>query len=370
MHCASCVQKIEKSLSKIDGVIKSSVNFGSGKALIDYDKRKTSERAIIHAISEAGYSAHRMDSSHSHGSSSALALQTLVSLALSIPLAFHMLGAALPIWLQITLATAVQFGCGFSFYVGTWRGLKTFSANMDTLVSLGTTAAYGYSLFSVFFSPTVHLYFETSAFLISFILLGKFLEAKAKGRANEGMRSLMQLQPKKARVMINGEVKEVSAESVKRGDFFLIRPGEKIPFDGVVEEGASSVDESMLTGESLPVEKKIGSKVFAGTVNQQGALRAKAVEIGDTTALGVIMRIVEQAQATKAPIQRVADRVTGIFVPVVLLIALLTLRIWSFAGEPSRGLINAIAVLVIACPCALGLATPIVIMVATGLGAK
>lgn len=370
INCASCIQKIEGRLSKVDGVIKCSVNFANGKALVSYDKRKTSEEDIIHAITEVGYPAHRMDAMHEHGSVKSLTVQTFLSLALSIPLALHMLGVHLPIWIQISLATVIQIGGGFSFYAGAYRGLKSFTANMDTLVALGTTAAYGYSLFSIFLGVKAHIYFETSAFLISFILLGKLLEAKAKGKANRGMQSLMQLQPKMARVLIGSEVKEVPVESVKQGDLFLVRPGEKIPFDGTVAEGGSHVDESMLTGESLPVEKKVEDKIFAGTVNREGILKAKATQVGSETALGAIVRIVEQAQSTKAPIQRIADRVTSVFVPIVLLIALVTLAIWWFAGDPSRGLINAIAVLVIACPCALGLATPIVIMVATGIAAK
>ncbi len=357
----------------MDGVIKASVNFTSGKALIDYDSTKVTEEKIAQTITELGYPAHSHNSmhEHEHGSTRLLFYQTLVAFLCSAPLIVQMFGTFLPIWFQVVLASIVQLGCGYSFYVGTWQGLKRFSANMDTLVVLGTTAAYGYSLYSVFFPGRAHLYFETSALLISFILLGKLLEAKAKVRAQKGMQALMRLQPKLARIIVGAEVKEVPADQVEQGSLFLVRPGERIPFDGVVQEGTSGVDEALLTGESLPVGKKVGSQIFAGTVNQEGLLKASASQVGPDTVLGSIMKIVEQAAASKAPIQRIADKVTGIFVPVVLLIALLTWVAWTFFGQNAvHGLINAIAVLVIACPCALGLATPTVVVVATGLAAK
>lgn len=299
-----------------------------------------------------------------------LKFQTFFSFIFAAPFVLHMLGIPFPIWLQVCFATAVQLVGGYSFYRGAWQRLKTFSSNMDTLVALGTTAAYGYSLYGVFSLEPTHLYFETSALLISFILLGKLLEAKAESKANQGMQSLMRLQPRTAHIIINIEIREVSVESVKQGDHFLVRPGERIPFDGTVLEGRSAVDESLLTGESFPVEKQQGDKIFAGAVNQQGLLKAVATQVGKETTLGHIVQMVEQAQSSKAPIQRVADKVTGFFVPTVLLIALATFLIWSFLGESSQGLIHAIAVLVIACPCALGLATPTVIMVATAVAAR
>ncbi len=373
INCASCVQKIENRLAQIDGVVKSSVNFASGQASVDYDPKKTTEEHIAHAITEIGYPAHQLNPMHEHKDSSfkQLVFQTVLSFALSIPLALHMFGVPLPLWIQILFATIVQFGGGYLFYYGTWQGLKRFSANMDTLVALGTSAAYGYSLYSAFSGAHAQLYFETSALLISFILLGKVFEAKAKRRANSGMQSLMRLQPNTARVMIGNETKEVSVDQVSPGSIFIVFAGERIPFDGIVEEGQSQVDEAMLTGESLPVEKKTGDKIFAGTINQHGLLKAKATQVGKETTLGHILRIVEQAQASKAPIQRIADKVTGIFVPIVLLIALLTFLAWVALGlDPMEGFISAIAVLVIACPCALGLATPTVIMVASGKAAK
>ncbi len=242
---------------------------------------------------------------------------------------------------------------------------------MDTLVALGTTAAYGYSLYSAFANESKHLYFETSALLISFILLGKVLELKAKRKAGAGMESLMKLQPQTARIVVEDKVQEVSVDAVERGALFIVRPGERVPFDGTIVEGQSHLDESMLTGESLPVKKKEADKIFSGTLNQEGVLKARAVNVGAETALGHIVQMVEQAQASKAPIQRMADRVTAVFVPFVLFIALLTfLSWWVFAFNFIEGIKSAIAVLVVACPCALGLATPTAIMVACNKAAK
>lgn len=373
INCASCVEKIEKRLSDLDGVVKSSVNFASGKAAIEYVPQKISKQQIMKAISDLGYPAHSHGAMHEHqsGSFNKLLIQTILAFALSIPLALHMFGLPLPLWVQIALATIVQIGGGYPFYYGTWHGLKQFSANMDTLVALGTTAAYGYSLYSALSSGPHHLYFETSAFLISFILLGKLLEMRAKRKAGVGMQSLMRLQPRTARVFIQGEIKEVPISEVARETIFLVRSGERVPFDGTIMEGQSHLDEAMLTGESLPVEKKEGDRIFAGTLNQEGLLKVRATHVGAETALGHIIRMVEQAQSSKAPIQRVADRVTAVFVPVVILLAMLTfLAWWGIGFDPVEGLIDAIAVLVIACPCALGLATPTVIMVACDKAAK
>lgn len=373
INCASCVQKIENRLAQVPGVVRSSVNFANSEASVDYDPQKTSADQIMRAITELGYPAHPQDSMHAHkdGSFRTLCFQTILAFACSIPLALHMFNLPLPLWLQIALATLVQFGAGYPFYYGTWQGLRHYSSNMDTLVALGTTAAYGYSLYSAFTTGPHHLYFETSAFLISFILLGKVFEMKARKRANIGMRALMTLQPKMAHIVVQGEQREVPADQVALGDLFLVRPGDRVPVDGIVTDGNSTIDESMLTGESLPVEKNAGDKVFAGTVNQHGLLKAKATQVGPETALGHIVRMVEQAQASKAPIQRIADKVTAVFVPFVLLFSLVTFLAWaSFGLDPVDGLINAIAVLVIACPCALGLATPTAIMVASGKAAR
>ncbi len=373
LNCASCVEKIEKRLDDLDGVVKSSVNFASGKAIIEYEPEKVSEHDIASAISDLGYPAHHHEAMHEHhdGSFRVLLLQTILAFALSLPLVLHMFGLSISLTLQIVLATIVQFGCGYPFYYGTWQGLKRFSANMDTLVALGTTAAYGYSLYSAFSPGPHHLYFETSALLIAFILLGKVFEMKAKRKAGIGMQALMKLQPATAHILVRGETQEIPVEKVSKGSLFLVRPGERIPFDGVIIEGQSHIDESMLTGESLPVRKKEEERIFAGTLNQESLLKALATQVGSETALGHIIRMVEEAQASKAPIQRLADRVTAIFVPVVLLIALLTFLIWWVAAlNPTEGFLAAVAVLVIACPCALGLATPTVIMVACGKAAK
>ncbi len=301
-------------------------------------------------------------------------VQMIGAFVFSLPLVVHMGGISVSIVWQIVCASIVQFGAGFPFYVGAWRGLRRFSANMDTLVALGTSAAYGFSLYTVITHAAYPLYFETSALLIAFILLGRFLEAKAKRRAHLGMSALLQLQPKMARIKISRteqEYREVPIEEVPLKAVFVVRPGERIPVDGWVLTGSSYVDEAMLTGESVPVLKQEGSSLFAGTVNREGLLEAKATRVGPETALGHMIRLVEQAQNSKAPIQRVADRVTAIFVPCILVSALLTfLGWWLIGANPSEGLINAVAVLVIACPCALGLATPMVIIVACGIGAK
>ncbi len=373
INCASCVKKIETRLLDLNGVVKASVNFANGQAVIDFDASKIKEEQIAKEISSLGYPAHPLKPMHEHADHSfkTLVIQTVCAFVFTLPLILHMVGIHVPIWWQVILATLVQFGCGYPFYYGTWHGLKRLSANMDTLVALGTTAAYGYSLYSAFTPGPHHLYFETSALLISFILLGKILEMKARRRAGQGMEALMKLQPKTARILIHNQIQEVPIEQISKNAIFLVGPGERIPVDGIVTEGTTHVNEAMLTGESAPVEKHVGDSIFAGTVNQEAMLKGKATNVGAETALGHVVRMVEQAQSSKAPIQRVADRVTAIFVPVVLLIALMTFLGWiAFGVDASKGLINAVAVLIIACPCALGLATPTVIMVATGKAAK
>ncbi len=369
LHCASCVQKIEEHLAQIDGILNSSVNFASAHAAIDYDPEKIDASSIAQAIEKIGYPVSPLGAAKQ---TKDYTIQlTIAALVMSGILSLEMMGVKIPLWLQIALASAVQFGPGFPFYVGTWNGLKQLSANMDTLVCLGTSAAYGYSLYFALMGNKGHLYFETSALLISFILLGRLLEARAKRRANAGMTALFKLQPKTARVyQERGDYADVPIAQMLRGALFLVRPGERVPVDATVTEGSSHVDEGMLTGESLPVKKEKGSSIYAGTLNQEGALYARAEKLGEETALGQIIRMVEEAQSSKAPIERVADRVTAVFVPLVLGIALLTFFIWwLIAGNPGEGLKNAVAVLVIACPCALGLATPTVIMVATGKAA-
>lgn len=300
-----------------------------------------------------------------------LLARMIVAAILSFPLLLHMFGLSLPLPIQAILATIVQFFCGWPFYQGAYSNLKRFSANMDTLVALGTSAAYLFSFYTIFIDPSRGLYFETSSVLITFILIGRYLENRSKKKAQSGMHALLEMQPDRARIQKNGEYVEIDAAEVKVGDLFMVRPGERIPVDGEMVEGDSAVDESMLSGESLPVEKHPGSPLFAGTINQHGTLVAKTTSVGEKTALSRIIHLVESAQETKAPIERLADRISAYFVPAVILIALLTWILWSLIAKDGReGLINGVAVLVIACPCALGLATPIVILVATTLAAR
>lgn len=282
-----------------------------------------------------------------------------------------MFGVKVSLPIQAILATIVQFFSGYPFYEGALMGIKKRTANMHTLVALGTTAAYLFSFYSIFADPTRGVYFETSSLLITFILIGRMLEDHSKEKAHGGMKALLDMQPNTARVKRRGEYVEVAASEVKMEDIFMVRPGERVPVDGEVVEGESAVDESMLTGESLVVEKSPGDGVFSGTINQHGNLIAKATQVGGKTALSRIIRLVQEAQKTKAPIERLADKVSAIFVPSVLAVSVLTLLLWIFIGNnPTEGIISAVAVLVIACPCALGLATPIVILVACSRAAS
>ncbi|MCB1320071.1 MAG: heavy metal translocating P-type ATPase, partial [Leptospiraceae bacterium] len=285
-------------------------------------------------------------------------------------------------WVQLALATPVQFIIGFQFYHGAFSALRNKSANMDVLVALGTSAAYFYSLYMTLLwlqsgmsghGALPHLYYETSAVLITLILLGKYLEALARGRTSNAIRSLMNLQPATARIERDGQIEDVPIDKVQPGDTILIRPGEKIPVDGEVLSGLSSVDESMLTGESMPVEKEAGAQVMGGTMNQNGMLRIAATRLGRDSVLARIIAVVKQAQTSRAPIQRIADRISGIFVPIVVGVALLTFIAWYLLIDPGNfaaALESAIAVLVIACPCALGLATPTSIMAGSGRAAE
>lgn len=299
-----------------------------------------------------------------------LFIRSIVAIICSFPLLLHMFGVPISLGIQGTLATIVQFFCGWPFYVNTWWGLKRLSTNMDTLVALGTSAAYLFSFYAIFADPSRGIYFETSSVLITFILVGRYIEEKSKERAASGMTALLSMQPDMARVKKGDEFIEVPIEEVKIDDLFMIRPGEKIPVDGKIIEGASTIDESMLSGESIALEKQVGDSIFAGTINQYGSITAQVQKIGEETALGRIIRLVENARNTKAPIERLADKVSSIFIPFVLIISLITWIIWTFIlKNPTEGLISAVAVLVISCPCALGLATPIVILVATSKAA-
>ncbi|MES2356662.1 MAG: heavy metal translocating P-type ATPase [Pseudomonadota bacterium] len=384
MTCAACAARIEKNLNKLPGV-KANVNFASETAFADYSPEFVNPDALINAVRKAGYDAaiREADSLEKEQQRDAVVykreLQSFwLSVALTLPLLLEMVAmlasaheAMWPRWLQLILATPVQFWIGRRFYVGSWHALRSGSANMDVLVALGTSVAYGFSaVVTLLGLSQQHVYFEASAAIITLVLMGKLLEASAKKRAMGAIEALIRLQPKTARIEVGDQITEVPIERVNIGDQFVVRPGESVPIDGQILRGHSSVDESMLTGESQPVEKFPGGKVFAGTLNQQGLLVGTATRIGKETALAGIIRLVNEAQGSKAPIQRLADKMSGVFVPVVVAIGVFTFALWGiWAGDFTQALVNAIAVLVIACPCALGLATPTAIMVGTGRGA-
>ncbi|MFA5826439.1 MAG: heavy metal translocating P-type ATPase [Gallionellaceae bacterium] len=380
MHCASCSARLEKALNQLPEVT-AVVNIATEKASVTFNAASTGIPALIEAVRKTGFDAHvARDFAAEKQEKDALyrqeQLQFFVSVALISPLLLEMLlmflgfHFALPIWVQWLLATPVQFWAGARFYRGAWASLKNGSSNMDVLVALGTSAAYFLSCGIVLFDLHQPVYFEASATLITLVLLGKLLEARAKGKASAALEALFKLQPKLAHVERNGEILDVSAGQLRPEEIFIVRPGEGIPVDGVVLEGSSSINESMLTGESLPQAKQANDKVYAATLNQQGLLKCRAIAVGSHTQLAAIIRMVEQAQGSKAPIQKMADKISAIFVPVVLVLALITFIAWWVLGKDfSDALINAVSVLVIACPCALGLATPTAIVVATGRAA-
>ncbi|HEU0282820.1 MAG TPA: heavy metal translocating P-type ATPase, partial [Gallionella sp.] len=385
MHCASCSVRLEKVLNQLPEVM-ATVNIATEKAHIDYNPRQTDLAALIKAVQGAGFDAHPLRDFAAEKQARIAAyrreqIQFAIAVLLTLPLLVEMLlmfagiHAMLPGWLQFSLATPVQFWSGRRFYSGAWSSLRG-GANMDVLVALGTSAAYLLScavLLANFFGVGLDqpIYFEASATLITLILLGKLLEARAKGKASGALEALINLQPKLAHVERDGIMHELAVEQMQAGDVFLVRPGESVPVDGMVLEGSSSMNESMLTGESLPQDKQPDDKVYAATFNQHGLLKCRALAVGAHTQLAAIIRLVEQAQGSKAAIQKLADQISAVFVPVVLVIALLTLAgWWLLGGEFTAALINAVSVLVIACPCALGLATPTTIVVATGRAAQ
>ncbi|WP_019156230.1 heavy metal translocating P-type ATPase [Robertmurraya massiliosenegalensis] len=395
MTCAACSARIEKGLNKLDGVANANVNLALEKATIEYNPTEIATGDLIKKVQDLGYGARAKEEGketidHREAEIQKQQRKFIFSLLLSLPLLWSMVGhfeftsfiyvpdLFMNAWFQLLLATPVQFYIGKQFYIGAYKALKNKSANMDVLVALGTSAAYFYSLYLSFkmvgmdgHSP--ELYYETSAVLITLIVLGKLFEAKAKGRSSEAIKKLMGLQAKTAIVERNGEELEIPLEEVVVGDLFYVKPGEKIPVDGVIFEGQSAIDESMLTGESVPVDKMSGDEVIGATINKNGFLKVKATKVGKDTALAQIIKVVEEAQGTKAPIQRLADKISGVFVPIVVGIALLTFLVWYFVvapGEFAESLENLIAVLVIACPCALGLATPTSIMAGSGRAAE
>ncbi|MFC1658292.1 heavy metal translocating P-type ATPase [Candidatus Omnitrophota bacterium] len=396
MHCASCVLNIENALSRLPGVVSAKANFASGKAYVEYDPAKTTPEDLRKAVVKAGYTPVEqegetpdLERKERQREISALKIKFIVAIVLATPLMYFAMATRLKLplagWIkahmaliQFLLATPIMFA-GYQFFSkGITAAVKSKAANMDTLVALGVGAAYLYSLYvsiaiwtgSAAFTMQ-NLYYEIAGFLIAFILLGKFLEAIAKGKTSEAIKKLMGLTPKTALVFRGGKEIQVSIEEVAAGDILVVKPGQRIPVDGIVTEGHSSVDESMLTGESIPVEKTAGSQVIGATINKTGSFRFKATKVGKDTALAQIIKLVEEAQGSKAPIQELADKISAFFVPAVVLIGILAFIIWLLAG---KGFVFAltifIAVLIISCPCALGLATPTAVMVGTGIAAE
>ncbi len=382
MTCASCVARVERALKHVPGVSAAEVNLATERARVQATAGLSVEQLLV-AVRDAGYEARPIQAGaptpaeDRHGRET---LHVVAAAVLSAPLLLvmlsHVFGARwmLPGWAQFALATPVQFWLGWRFYVAGWKAVRARAGNMDLLVALGTSAAWGLSTWEWLSAPPGHapdLYYETSALLITFILLGKWLEVRAKGQTVSAIRALMALRPDTARVRRDGTEREVPLAQVEVSDMVIVRPGERIPVDGEVVEGSGSVDESMLTGESMPVEKVVGSRVTGGSINADGLLVVTTMAVGAETTLARIVRLVEGAQASKAPIQRLVDRVSAVFVPVVLGIALLTfVAWWATTGDPVRALLNAVSVMVIACPCSLGLATPTAIMVGTGAAAR
>ncbi|MGG0592859.1 heavy metal translocating P-type ATPase [Priestia megaterium] len=399
MTCAACSTRIEKGLNKLEGVTKASVNLALETASVEYSPSQIAPQDITQRVEKLGYGAKlkseekEEEQSYREKELSKQKGKFWFSFILSVPLLWAMVShftftsftSFIPLphmlmnpWVQLALATPVQFVVGKQFYVGAFKALRNKSANMDVLVALGTSAAYFYSLYSSLKSlgssaHTAQLYYETSAILITLILLGKLFEANAKGRSSEAIKKMMSLQAKTAVVIRDGAEVEIPVEEVQKGEVIFIKPGEKVPVDGEIIEGQSALDESMLTGESVPVDKNIGDKVIGATLNKNGFLKIKATNVGRETALAQIIKVVEEAQGSKAPIQRLADYISGIFVPIVVGIALLTFFVWYIwiaPGEFAPALEKLIAVLVIACPCALGLATPTSIMAGSGRAAE
>ncbi len=402
MDCAACAINIEKKLNKVPGVKKAVVNYATEKASLNLEKEIPISELQKAASSVGNYKLIPEDEKmmgvnmpgHDHAAMlkeeeikklknkmifGAVISVIVMALAMSDFISFL---AGIPkqtiFALSFILATPVQIWLGSQFYKSAWAGAKRFNANMDTLIAVGTSAAFGFSLIAILFpqffiaaGQTVTVYFDSSVVILTLIILGRYLEAKAKGKASDAIRRLIKLQAKTARVLINNQEKEIPIEQVKIGDLILVKPGEKIPLDGVITEGESSIDESMITGESLPVDKKIGNKVIGSTINKMGAFTFKAEKVGKETALAQIIKLVEDAQGSKAPIQRLADIIASYFVPTVISIALITFIVWLIYGPSfAFALIAGVTVLIIACPCALGLATPTAIMVGTGKGAE
>ncbi|NQV89392.1 MAG: copper-translocating P-type ATPase [Parcubacteria group bacterium] len=369
MHCASCAVNIESEFNKTDGVKSANVNYTLAQAAVEFDEPATME--TLHGIvKDLGYSvqmAGEEKSEHDHHGKKA-SQRAWIALGLAAPTFVMGMMGVYP-WVQGIIATIVVLGPGMEFHKATWAQLKRRKANMDTLITMGTGAALIFSWWQLPLGGDV--YFETAAIITAFILLGRFFEARAKGRASKAISSLLELGAKMAHKMVDGQAQDVPVEDLVVGDTVLVKPGEKVPLDGVIVSGQSSLDESMLTGESAAVSKTDGDKVFGATVNQQGALTIQVSATGGDTVLAQIVRLVEEAQQQKAPVQKLVDKISGIFVPIVIAISAITFVVWyMITGDINASFIPAVAVLVIACPCALGLATPTAILVGTGRGAK
>ncbi|HIE27310.1 TPA: copper-translocating P-type ATPase, partial [Candidatus Poribacteria bacterium] len=380
MTCAQCALTIENRLRKAEGIMSATVNLSSESAMVEFDPQIINKETVFQLVRDAGYKPRegrrRAEKDEEvKGKRNWFIFSAAFSIPILIQMYFKPFGEPVGIYLMLAFGTFVQFTAGMTFYRGSYHSLKNASANMDVLVALGTSAAYLYSVLSAFklFGISGHVFFETSALLITFIRFGKYLEARAKGKASEALQKLLELQADRARIIVDGEEREVAASDVKVGDIMAIRPGERIPVDGEVLEGESSVDESMVTGESMPVQKQPGDEVTGATINKSGVLKAKATKVGEDTMLAQIVKMVEEAQADKAPIQRLADTISNYFVPAVVAISIICFLLWYFVFLPDefiRAFTFAVAVLVIACPCALGLATPTAIMVGSGIGLR
>ncbi len=391
MTCAACSARVEKKLNQLPGVEKAGVNLATEIATVEYDGSQVKVADLLKAVEALGYQAVRAEEISRDREKEAREKETrrlrrefIISAVVSSPLMLamflSMFGIDVPFlhnaYFQLIIATPIQFIIGSRFYKNAYYALRAKSPNMDVLIAMGTSAAYFFSIYNGFFAPAKpgimqDLYFEASVVIITLILLGKYLEAVAKGKTSEAIKKLMGLQAKTARVIRNGEEVDIPIAEVEPGAVIVVRPGEKVPVDGKIIEGNSALDESMLTGESLPVEKKAGDLVVGATINKYGTFKFEATKVGKDTVLAQIIKMVEEAQGSKAPIQKIADQVSGVFVPVVIGIALLTFVLWYLvAGDLTSAIVSAVSVLVIACPCALGLATPTAIMVGTGKGAE
>ena len=402
MSCASCARSVEDAIRSVPGVAEANVNFGAEQASIQFDGKRTNLEQIQSAIVEAGYGSYSLQdqefiTDETNAEKTArlrefrhLRTKVIVSGVISAILVIGslpmMIGIPVPFipewlhnpWLQLVLSTPIMFWAGREFFINAWKALKRHTATMDTLVALGTGAAYLYSLVATlipnfFLSQGLNpdVYYEAANVIITLILLGRLLEMRARGQTSEAIRKLIGLQARDARIVRNGQELEVPIQDVRIGDIVIVRPGEKIPVDGEIVEGSSQIDESMVTGESVPTKKQPGDEVIGATINKTGSFRFRATRVGKDTVLAQIVQLVQQAQGSKAPIQRLADQVTGWFVPVVIAIAILTFLIWfNLMGNVTLALITTVGVLIIACPCALGLATPTSVMVGTGKGAE